>query len=213
MPAPLYSISERDYLNSIGTLITISDNFLNSLRESQLKFTSVGTHGRVDEVLAKLSNAQIAQVKELHLYMSSFNDELTKLIGRFQVVKNSYSKDSGLKNMLGDYSKDCEGAYKKLLGFTDGCLVQLDAVVTAYSKIEQEKKAAKTWVLTILSSKSSKALIKKAQVSNLLITELSQLIDEIRPLCHLAKLELLTMRNNAARHIGESEASSQTGAI
>lgn len=195
-----YFGTDREYHENIDSLMNTSSRFLDSLREQKLKFVSIGTAGRIDTIENSFKNAEISLVKNMYNSISNLNSELAILIGRAQVVKNNYSRDKSLKHFFGNYNSNSELAHKKLLEFIDGNVAQLDAVISAYSKIDRERENALSWIATILSENTSSKTTKKATNAKKMLQELYTAIEELRVICHDARYSFLGIRDNVAKY-------------
>ena len=156
--------TEREYLDSINSLVTVASSFLDTLRAEDIKYLSAGSKSRIDKMIVLVGQAELKSVADIKPDLELLDTELGTLARKFQIIRNSYRGDSTLEDFLGKFSTDPASSYKKLQSFIDGSLTQVDTVVTTYSKIDRAKSSSKTWITTILSHQSGPKATKKPAV-------------------------------------------------
>jgi|TARA_Y100000310_G_scaffold344418_1_gene457068 hypothetical protein len=201
MDEPVYN-TQGDFANNVVRLVGQSDKFLESMRT--IKTLQSGTSGLLDNVKKLVYSADISNVSSIGIDLDSLDSELQTLLQKFYVIQNSYKRDKTLSSFLGDYSKNQQDAYTKLVSYSDGCIQQIDSVITAYSRVEKGVTKANLWVKHILSHYASKSVSEKARKANAIIVELSKIVSHIRDQSHNAKLELLNIRNLSSKHVKPS---------
>ncbi|MFH1424096.1 MAG: hypothetical protein ABIG20_00260 [archaeon] len=195
--------SEREYTDCINRLSTLSANFLDDLKAKGIKLMSSSYKGRQDEILDLVAATELKQVSDLETPMLTFNEELSKMARRFHVMKKSYAGNAPLSEIMKSYKENPGATYRNLLSSIDMSLAQLDSLITAYSRIDQRKRPAKQWILTILSHQATDKSIGKARRANEILSKLNLLIEDTREICHSTKLELLDVRNIASKYAAQ----------
>jgi len=198
MDQPMYS-TQADFTNHVLRLVNQSTKFLDNLKE--IKPMQSGTIGSLEKVKSAIYSAEVSNVSSISIDIEALDSELHKLLNKFYVVQNSYDRDATMKSFLGDFNKNQQDAYSKLVNYSDGCIQQIDSVITAYSRVEKGITKANLWIKHILSHRSSDNVAKRARDSNAIINNLSKVVAQIRNMSHNAKLELLNIRNLSAKHI------------
>ena len=197
MDQPVYS-TQGDFAGHVLRLVSQSCKFLDGMKE--VKPLQSGMTGSLEEVKKSVYSAEVSNVSNIGLDLNQLDAELQKLLHKFYIVQNSYKNDETMASFLGSFSKNPQDAYTKLVSYSDGCIQQIDSVITAYSRVEKGITKASLWIRHILSHTAPDSVSKKARDAKTTISELSKVVAQIRDMSHNAKLELLNIRNLAAKH-------------
>jgi 3-dehydroquinate dehydratase len=192
MDQPTYS-TESDFANKVLRLVNQSQKYITTMRS--IKQIQSGAVSELENIKESVNTANVSAVSNIGIDLDQLDNELATLIKKFYVVQSSYKQDASLSTFLGDFKKNQQDAYAKLVSYSDGCIKQIDSVITAYSQIEKGITKADLWIKHILSHKSPPKIAKHAQESRDVINNLSKIVSHIRNTTHDAKLELLNIRN------------------
>ncbi|MDP7282248.1 MAG: hypothetical protein QF475_01230 [Candidatus Undinarchaeales archaeon] len=197
MNEPLYS-TQGDFANKVMRLVSQSNKFLENMKA--IKPLQSGTKGKLEEVKKLVFGADVSNVSSIGIEVEALDSELQTLLQKFYVVQNSYSRDTTMASFLGDFTKNPKDAYSKLVSYSDGCIQQVDSVITAYSRVEKGITKADLWIKSMLSHYSPKNVSDKARKARAIVDALSVVVSQIRGASHNAKLELLNIRNLAVKY-------------
>jgi len=197
MDQPVYS-TQGDFASHVLRLVSQSNKFLNDMKV--IKSLQSGTIGALENVTKAIYSAEVSNVSSIGLDLNNLDTELQKLLNKFYIVQNSYKNDETMASFLGNFNKNPQDAYTKLVSYSDGCIHQIDSVITAYSRVEKGITKASLWIMHILSHTAPESVSKRARDAKSTISELSKVVAQIRDMSHNAKLGLLNLRNLAAKH-------------
>ncbi|MFH1450820.1 MAG: hypothetical protein ABIF92_02465 [archaeon] len=197
MDQPTYS-TQTDFANNVLRLVNQSTKFIEGMK--QIKPMQSGTTGHMENVKKQICSADVSNVSNIGIDLDSLDSELQKLLNKFFMVQSSYNKDAKLTNFLGDFAKNPQDAYTKLVSYSDGCIQQIDAVITAYSRVEKGITKADLWIKHMLSNYSPEGVSEKARSARAIVNELSKVVAKVREACHNSKLELLSVRNLSVKY-------------
>lgn len=190
--------TQGDFASHVLRLVSQSSKFLDGMKD--IKPLQSGATGTLENVTKAVYSAEVSNVSSIGIDLNSLDTELQTLLHKFYIVQNSYKKDETMASFLGSFSKNPQDAYTKLVSYSDGCIQQIDSVITAYSRVEKGITKASLWIRHILSHTSPESVSKRAKEANITIRELSKVVAQIRDMSHNSKLELLNIRNLAAKH-------------
>lgn len=190
--------TQGEFTNHVLRLVNQSTNFLGGMRA--IKPLHSGTIGSLETVKKSVYSADVSNVSSIGLDLDALDKELLTLLNKFYVIQNSYKADSTMVGFLGDFNKNPQDAYAKLVSYSDGCIQQIDSVITAYSRVEKGITKANLWISHILSHYSPESVANKAVKAQKIIKSLSAVVAQIRNLSHDSKLELLNIRNLTAKY-------------
>lgn len=203
--------SEREYTDCMTQLADLSSGFIEDLKKKDIKPTSTAHKGRVQDAIGLISAAELSFVADLETPLVTFNNELTTMTRKFQVLKSTYTKPVSFQDFIKNYKANPAGAYRGLIKSIDASLEQINSVITAYSSIERQKGPAKRWILTILSHHSTEKAMGKARRSSEILKKVETIIEDARGTCHGTKLGLLNIREVAQRYAAQESGTGQAG--
>ncbi len=193
----MYS-TQADFTNQVSRLVKQSSHFIENMKT--VKPMQSGTSGLLEKIKKEVYSSEVTNVSNIGIDLEVLDTELQKILAKFFLVQSSYNRDATLKSFLGDFNQNKEDSYTKLVSYSDGCIKQIDSVITAYSRVEKGITKADLWIKHMLSNYSPKKVSDKARNSRKVIIDLSKIVAHVRNMSHTAKLELLNIRNLSARH-------------
>jgi len=206
MPLQTYG-SERQYLETINDLSSISANFLDNLKGIDIRPLSATDKGKLEEIIGLVSVAEMSQVKNMELPVRTFSNELTKLAKKFRVVKDNFKGDEFIATLTDQYKKGPEKACGSIISTIDASINYIDSVMAAYSRVDQRRETTLRWIRTILGHHSTDKVRGKAQRCNEILKRLNDVVHDVRIISHDTKLKLLRARKKVK---GESATTPNT---
>lgn len=196
MEQPIY-VNQADFHGQVARLVDESGRFLDSMKP--IKPLQSGTPGLMSQIKKQVNEAEIRSVSDISMSLDVLDTELQKILNKFFIINNSYKRDQSLASFLGDFKDNPADAFTKLVNYSDGCIQQIDAVITAYSDVERGITKANLWIKHIMANFATQKIADKARKAKAIVLDLSKIIAHVRNVSHNSKLELLNLRNIATK--------------